>query len=124
MLTIGIDLVEIRNVQILYRKYGHKFLELVCTPAEYEWCSGNPVFISELFAIKESIAKALGVGLDYLSLEGIRLTEAEVIPLDNGRFETRLYGRAQEYATELGISQWSVSVDQRHGYVIATAVAL
>ena len=65
---IGIDVVEPRRIARLMEKYGDRFARRVLTPLE--WPSylrtAKPVlFLSNRFAAKEALSKAMGTGFRY-----------------------------------------------------------
>lgn len=68
------------------------------------------------FAAKEALAKALGAP------GGLRWTDAEVVPADDGRPQLRVRGSVARRAAELGILRWHVSLSHDAG--IATAVVI
>jgi holo-[acyl-carrier protein] synthase len=124
MLSVGVDLVYIERIATFYAKYGDHFLKVVCTPLEREYCANRSEHLAGLFAVKEAVAKALGIGLAYLSLDGIYMTEVEIQVPSQCQVSIRLHDRAREYAEKLGVNEWSISLARTGEYALATAVAM
>lgn len=65
ILGIGTDIVEIRRIHEVLKRYTERFLNRIFTPYEQEYClkRKEPArHLAARFAIKESVAKALGTG--------------------------------------------------------------
>ena len=63
---IGTDMVAIKRIEALYKKYGQAFAERILHQAELmEWqTAAQPVnFLAKRFAAKEAFAKAIGLGM-------------------------------------------------------------
>ncbi len=63
---IGTDMVAIKRIEALYKKYGQAFAERILHQAELmEWqTAAQPVnFLAKRFAAKEAFAKAVGTGV-------------------------------------------------------------
>jgi len=123
MLTIGVDLVEIARVERVLTRYRDRFLERVFTPAEILYCRARLPELAARFAAKEAVAKALGVGVRMMARDGINWRDVEVIGDRRGKPLIRLYGRAAERASELGLTEWAVSLSHTREYAIAFVVA-
>ena len=123
MLTTGVDLIEISRVERILTRYGDRFLERVFTPAEILYCRTRLPELAARFAAKEAVSKALGVGVRMISRDGINWQDAEIIGDTRGKPLVRLHGRAAERATELGLTEWAVSLSHTHEHAIAFVVA-
>ncbi|MBE9507356.1 MAG: holo-ACP synthase [Chloroflexi bacterium] len=123
MLTIGVDLIEIARVERVLTRYGDRFLERVFTPAEVLYCRARLPELAARFAAKEAVSKALGVGVRMMSRDGINWKDAEIIGDMRGKPLVRLHGRAAELASELGLSEWAVSLSHTREHAIAFVVA-
>jgi holo-[acyl-carrier protein] synthase len=123
MLTIGVDLIEIARVERVLTRYGDRFLERVFTPAEVLYCRARLPELAARFAAKEAVSKALGVGVRMMSRDGINWQDAEIIGDMRGKPLVRLHGRAAELASELGLSEWAVSLSHTREHAIAFVVA-
>lgn len=65
IIGIGVDLVDMRRLKDLIKKYGDRFTERLFTEQEraYAEASNNPLHAyANRFAAKEAAAKALGTG--------------------------------------------------------------
>lgn len=78
------------------------------------------VRLAGCFAAKEAILKALGTGWT----DGISWTEIEVVHVASGAPMVTLSGRAQEVATERGVTRWLLSLSHDGDYATATAIGL
>lgn len=124
-LSVGVDLVELDRVRRIVERHGDRFLARVCTPAEMALCRDRLPELAARFAAKEAVSKALGVGLRYMSAEGIGFLEVEVLPDGRGKPVVALFGRARELAEEQGLHEWSISLshsrDQAAAFVVAAS---
>jgi holo-[acyl-carrier protein] synthase len=123
MLTVGIDLIEIPRVERVLTRYGDRFLERVFTPTEILYCRGRPPELAARFAAKEAVSKALGVGMRMIARDGINWRDVEVIGDPRGKPLVRLYGRAAQYADELGLTEWAISLSHTRDHAVAFVVA-
>ena len=65
ILGIGTDMVDIRRIENLTRKFGDRFLARVFTDTERRRAAASPLpsaSFAKRFAAKEACAKALGTG--------------------------------------------------------------
>ncbi len=123
MLTIGVDLIEIARVERVLTRYRDRFLERVFTPAETLYCRARLPELAARFAAKEAVSKALGVGVQMMARDGINWRDVEVIGDRRGKPLIRLYGRAAERASELGLTEWAISLSHTSEHAIAFVVA-
>ena len=124
MLTTGVDLIEICQVERALDRHGERFLRRVFTQAEIAYSCARPAELAARFAAKEAVAKALGVGVRMMARDGIRWHEAEIIGDHRGKPLVRLSGWAALRAEELGLTQWAVSLSHTKTHAIAFVVAL
>lgn len=109
---IGIDLVEVKRIKNLFTRY-QSFLGRVYTQKEVEYCLSKKNKFEHLaarFAIKEAVVKALGTGMKW--------TDIELLNDPSGRPYLKLYGRANELASEKGIGNWDVSITHTKDHAI------
>lgn len=132
-IAVGTDLIEISRIGKAYRLWGKRFLKRVYTEKEREYLAltqNENLIISELaarFAGKEAVAKTLGTGLKILgsrTKSGVGWREIEILNESSGKPFVRLYGRAEEAASELGIFSLAISLTHIKDFAQATAVAL
>lgn len=118
-LSVGVDLVEVRRIRRAVERHGQRFLKRVYTDAELAHCHGRVGELAVRWAAKEAVSKALGVGLNHISIHGIGWKEVEVLPNPLGKPEVRLWGRALALAKQQGLEQWAISLS--HGQETAAA---
>jgi holo-[acyl-carrier protein] synthase len=123
-LLTGIDIVDIDPVRRMASRYGDRFLEMVYTPIERQYCRNRINRMACVFAAKEATAKTLGVGLAYMARGGVELQDLEIVGDAADRLHITLYGSAQLYAQALGIVEWSVSSAHSRTSAVAYVVAL
>ena len=75
MLKIGTDIIQISRIEKSIKKQS--FLNCVYTENEREYCK-SPQNYAGLFAAKEALVKALGIGIDR------QLNSYEVLHKDSG----------------------------------------
>ncbi|NTV99797.1 MAG: holo-ACP synthase [Oscillochloris sp.] len=123
-LLTGTDLIAIEPVRQMASRYGERFLTMVYTPAERQYCGDRVTRMACIFAAKEATAKALGVGLAYMARGGVELHELEIVGDTDDRLRITLYGSAQSYAQALDIVEWSVSSAHSRTSAVAYVIAL
>lgn len=122
-LTVGVDLVELDRVARAVQRYGDRFLARIYTPDELLHCRGRVPELAARFAAKEAVSKALGVGMNHLSREGIGWRDVEVLCDHRGKPFLRLSGRACQLADQQGLHEWAVSLSHERAYAMAFVVA-
>ena len=70
---IGTDLVDIRRIEKLYKKFGSKFAEKILTKNELKKFKEID-YLAKRFAAKEAIAKALGTGIGKVKFHDIEIS--------------------------------------------------
>lgn len=111
---IGIDIVEIKRVKNLLKKYGKSFLNRTFTKKEIEYCHNKPnpaQHYAGRFAAKEALIKALG--------KPLTLKDIEVINKKNSRPEIKLYKSASSVLKRKNIL---LSISHDHEYAIAEVI--
>jgi len=121
---LGADLVEKKRVEIIFSKYGNKFVERILTLSErqeflkrkgrYKKIS----FLSNNFVSKEATSKALGTGFS----KGITLKSIEVLRKDNGYPYLRLFGEAKKKALKGGYESFNLSISDTKEHSLALVV--
>ena len=108
---VGVDILEKERVFTIHKKYGKRFQERVLGDSEIKAIEGKSLnnqirFISNNFACKEAVAKALGLGFT----EGISLKEIEILRKHSGQPFITLNGNTDKVAKNIGIKKFHVSI--------------
>jgi holo-[acyl-carrier protein] synthase len=122
-LSVGVDLVELDRIRRVVERYGGRFLDRIYTPDEVERYRDRVPELAARFAAKEAVSKALGVGLNHISPQGIGWQEVEVLPDPLGKPEVHLSGRALALAEQQGLSTWAISLSHGRDFAVAFVVA-
>jgi holo-[acyl-carrier protein] synthase len=118
---IGIDIVEVSEVESSISKYGERYLERVFTQQEVEYCrsgTNSGQRYAARIAAKEAAMKAMGTGWD----RGVEWLSFEVVNEASGRPSLRMHGAAATLAAENRITRSWVSLAHNAGYAIAEVV--
>ncbi len=122
-LSVGVDIVELPRVERAVERHGQRFLARIYTPQEIARYRGSLSELAVRFAAKEAVSKALGVGLNHLSVHGIGWREVAVLPDPLGKPMVHLSGRARQLAEEQGLHHWAISLSHCREYAVAFVVA-
>jgi holo-[acyl-carrier protein] synthase len=118
----GIDIVETSRIRKLVEEHGDHFLNRVFTPTEQRYCAANSKryfeHLAGRFAAKEAVLKVLGTGWRG----GIAWTDIEIRPEPSGQPKVSLSGESQRIASELGITQWHISISHIETHATASAI--
>jgi holo-[acyl-carrier protein] synthase len=117
VISVGVDIVEIKRVESAVDRGRERFLKRVYSKAELSTCQNRPSSLASRFAAKEAVMKVLGTGGI-----GIAWREIEILTGDDGRPSVRLYGRALNKATELNLKEVSISLSDSKEYAVAVAI--
>jgi holo-[acyl-carrier protein] synthase len=118
---VGLDVVEVVQLERLLTRHGDRFTRRVFTDAERRECSGRADLAQALaarFAAKEACIKALRTGLT----RGVWFRQIEVLRGRDGGPTLELSGRASEIAREHGVRQIHVSFAHQPGVAAATVI--
>jgi len=122
LLGHGIDIVETSRIRKLVEEHGDHFLNRVFTPMEQRYCAANSKryfeHLAGRFAAKEAVLKVLGTGWRG----GIAWTDIEIRPDPSGQPKVDLSGETQRIASELGITQWHISISHIETHATASAI--
>jgi holo-[acyl-carrier protein] synthase len=122
-LAVGVDLIELNRIRQAVERHGERFLRRIYTPSELARYRERLPELAVRFAAKEAVSKALGVGLNTISSQGIGWREVEVLPDALGKPLVRLWGRAAELAEAQGLEEWAISLSHAREMAIALVVA-
>lgn len=123
VLSVGVDLVELDRIRRAAARHGERFLARIYTPDELARYRKRLPELAVRFAAKEAVSKALGVGLNHISAQGIGWQEVETLPDPLGKPVVRLSGRARTLAEEQGLHNWAISLSHGRDYAVAFVVA-
>ncbi len=118
MLSVGVDIIEVKRIARAVERWGPRFLRHVYTEAEVARCRGRVPELAVRFAGKEAISKALGTGI-----KGISWTEMEILSDRRGKPTVTLYGKALARAEALGLGEWAISLSHSDDQALAFVVA-
>jgi holo-[acyl-carrier protein] synthase len=119
---VGLDLVEIDRVAESLKRHGQAFAERILHPdedAERVRTAEGATHLAGLFAAKEAVMKALGVGLWKFAFRDV-----EVVRARSGAPSLALRGRAEELAGARGVRAWQLSLSHTDATAIAVAIAV
>ena len=117
MQHIGIDIIEIARIQRAIDHWGERFLNRVYTEPELRICRKRPWRLAARFAGKEAVMKTLGTGV-----RGISWKEIEILAEPSGKPLVQLYGKAQDKANDLGLSELAISLSDSKEYAVAFVI--
>ncbi len=118
IIGIGIDLVKISRVREMLKRWGDRFLNRVFTHSEIATAQkkkSQHIALSGLFAVKESVLKALGIGFQM----GVRWREIETSHNHLGKPVITLSGKTRQIALEQRVSEIFVSISHEGDYAVA-----
>lgn len=117
---IGADVASVERIYKAIEKHGEKFFKRQFTQKEKKDLDGDIVKITQKWAAKESLAKALGTGFWK---EGVAWTDVEI--LSEEKEETvELSGGALQKAKSLGFTNWKIYSPFRENEEAQIAFAL
>ncbi len=117
----GIDIIEIKRVEDLRKRYQGKFLNRIFSPGEKEYCCRKvrmDMHLAARFAAKEALIKALGDNIK------VRLpwSDLEVINTDGGKPEIFILGKSRDVIENLGINSIFLSISHSYKYAVAQVI--
>jgi len=117
MVSVGVDIVEIKRIESAVNRGRERFLRRVYTETELKTCQDRFASLASRFAAKEAVMKVLGTGGT-----GIAWREIEILTGDDGRPSVGLHGRASNKAKELNLKEVSISLSDSKEYAVAVAI--
>ncbi len=118
---MGIDLVEVRRIDRLLRKWGDRFTGRYFAPGEVAYCDRKArpgIHYAARFAAKESFLKSLGIGLGM----GVRLRDIEVSRDRRGKPSLVLHGKAASMLEERGVTAVHLTLTHTAEHAAAAVV--
>lgn len=131
MIKTGIDLVKVDRIKTVYKRknFSKYFLteyekSVIARETGTDSCTHEEIIpyetIAGLFAAKEAVSKALGVGLSL----GWKYNEIEINETDLGEPIVVLSGKMKERFDKIGGKEVSVSISHDAGIAAAVCVIL
>ena len=121
--AIGIDIVEIKRLARMSKKWGEAFLNKVYTARELAYARSKRFPYQHLaarFAAKEAIFKALGeVEKDFVGWKNI-----EILNDAYGKPVVHWHGRAKAVLKKRNLKGAAVSLSHTENYAIANAMLI
>ena len=117
---IGTDIIKISRIENIKREHGDKFLDKVFTSEEKEYCEkydDSSEHYAVRFAVKEAIAKALGIQLGF----GKKLNWKHINVSNDGQGKPVVSFRG-EASDEM--SKYTCHISLSHCTEYATAVSI
>ncbi len=114
----GIDIIEIKRIE---KAVNNRLLERICTEKERQYIEkrkGNIKSIAGIFAAKEAVSKALGVGIKYFSFKDIEIDHD-----NNGKPIVKLMEKANKIAESRNIDNIHISISHDNEKAVAFAIA-
>jgi len=93
---IGTDIVSIKRIQKILRKYNSNFKDKIFSEREINYCERKKNYIASYakrFAAKEAFTKALGTGFG----NGISLKNIEILNDKSGKPSIKLTGNVETH---------------------------
>lgn len=119
----GLDLCNPKRIELVYKRFGSKFLVRVFTEREVEELKTNMKnFIHRLaarYAAKEAVAKCLGTGFG----KQLSFRDLEILRGSNGEPIVELNEKAIELMKSKGFTEIKVSISHEDILVGAIAIA-
>ena len=115
---VGVDIASIERMKLAINRSGEKFLNLVYTKNEQDYCeSAEKKFerYSACWAAKEAAVKALGTGFRY----SISFKDIELESGDDGRPVLKLSGKFYEHMQEKNVNYSHVSISHEGENAVA-----
>ncbi len=116
----GIDLVSIKRIENIVRRWGDNFICRIFTPLEQEYCekkSNKYQSYAGKFAAKEALLKALGLGL-----RGVNWKEIEVINDNLGQPTIKTSGRLKEITSNKKVDKYFLTISHTKEYALAEVI--
>jgi holo-[acyl-carrier protein] synthase len=120
---IGTDVLELKRIERVYRRYGDRFAERLLLDEEhalYVKAKNKTRFLGMRFAAKEAVAKALGTGF----ANGIWVRDIGSVPNALGQPQVVYSERGREVCDRLGVGEGFLTLADEAGLIVAVAVLL
>ena len=118
---IGVDLVNVKRIQLLYQKYGDRFPKRILDDDEmqlFENSKNKERYLCNAFAGKEAAVKALGTGFS----QGVHWKDFGLSRKSSGQPQLHYTKKIKEKFNSLGISSSHISISDEDPWSIAMVV--
>ena len=121
---VGADFLEKSRVENIFLKFGSKFVNKILSEREsYEFNKKVNLikkvsYLSNNFACKEAVSKALGTGFS----QGILMKDIEILRSESGAPYAKLHGAAERAADEKGLEIFHLTITDTKDYSLAFAI--
>jgi holo-[acyl-carrier protein] synthase len=120
---VGVDLVDVRDIEESILRFGSRFTTRVFAPEELRYAESSEsecaARLAARFAAKEAVMKLLRVGDQALPWRSIEIRRSPA-----GDCDVELSGEALRVAQALGVGRISVSLTHHGTMAAAVAAAL
>lgn len=120
MARIGIDIASYERIYQALRRHGNRFVKKQFTLQEAIEADGDTTKLTQKWAVKEAVAKALGTGLWR---EGVSWKDIEILTNEDKKSQVLLSGGAAEKAELLNIHDWSLHLEKVYDTELAFVIA-
>ena len=114
---IGVDIVEISQIEYAISRWGNAFLRRIYTANEIRVYGNSVSSLAARFAAKEAVIKAFSCQIDNINYKDI-----EILSDDIGIPYVQLHGAALEKSREVGIVDFAVSLSHAKETAIAFVI--
>ena len=117
---IGVDIIRIERIADILRKDGKRFLNRLFTQEEISRsckAESETTYFATMFAAKESILKAFGIGW-----QGAKGTDIEIRQTNLGAPFVKLSGELAKLAKRRAVGDVMISLSYDSEYAIAVSV--
>ena len=117
----GIDLVEVKRMRKMIRRFGKRFLDKIFTPSEQKYCRSKTtpaLHFSSRFAAKEACLKALQTGFS----NGMYFKNISVETKSFGAPTLKLTGSVLKRAKKMGAKHFFVSLSDEASMAMASVI--
>jgi holo-[acyl-carrier protein] synthase len=119
----GIDAVKIAEIKVEVDSTNKRWAEQFCSADERECAGTTPAryrYYASCFASKEAVVKALGTGFKGdITWRGI-----EILRRESGAPYIRLRDEVLELATNMGITDWFISISYIGEVAMSSVIAV
>lgn len=118
---IGCDIVDHSISMQLEWETNLPLIERIFTKKEVDMYNKQKSnsFLCGRFAAKEAVLKCLGIGM----IDGLKLTEIEILQYDSGRPILELHGKVKQLSDSMAINNWHISISHSKDHSIAVVLA-